>query len=962
MTSSLSTAPRLIGRQAEFETLSALVDRASERGGALVIRGEPGIGKTSLMTAASRHAAESGLRVLSAVGVESEADLPFSGLHQLVLPLMAGAREGSEQPASTDGVRDATKSVFDGLALLPHPQRDALSTAFGVGVGPAPDPFLVGLATLTLLSAATEERALLCVVDDAQWLDRASAQTLAFVARRLSDESVVILFAASEPGEDFRGLPELVVEGLSEGDARELLGSVAPGPLDERVRDRILDEMHGNPLALVELPRGLSPAQLAGGFGSPTVMSKPRPFSAWIEDSFLRRLGSLPAHTQQLLLVAAAEPVGDPAVLWRAAEQLGIPYDALVPAREAELLEIDARVRFRHPLLRSAVYGAASPAERQNAHRVLADVTDPEVAPDSRAWHRALAAAGPDEEVAAELERSAVRAQARGGLAAAAAFLERAVELTIDPALRTQRALTAARAKFEAAAPDEAAKLLAAAEIGPLDEPQRAQAQRLRAQIIFARSGSVIPGLTVGPQPPALLLEAAKRLERIDVELARETYLDAMTAAMRSGSLSPGRGVKAVAVAARAAPAGPEPPRTVDVILDGLTARFTEPFTAASPALKEALRSLAAPDDHSDDSSDWLWFVCPVTPEPLAPELWDDEAWYEVATRAVRLARDAGVLGVLPNALTYRATLHILAGEFSEASALIEEAYGITAATGNAPLVYPSLLLAAWRGEETSALEVIESGIEDAKGTGLGRGIGFAQLVTAVLYNGLGRYQDALAAARSACAEEDLGIFGWALAEQAEAAARSDEPEVASEALRQLAERTGASGTDWALGIEARSRALLSEGEVAERLYREAIAHLSRTRIRVELARARLHYGEWLRRERRRADAREQLRRAYDEFASMGAEAFAERARRELVATGEKARRRRDETRAELTAWELQIARLAREGLTNREIGAQLFINHRTVEWHLRNVYTKLGIKSRRGLHTALPESGREAS
>ena len=620
------------------------------------------------------------------------------------------------------------------------------------------------------------------------------------------------------------------------------------------------------------------------------------------------------------------------------------------------MLEIGGRVRFRHPLVRSAVYRAASPNDRQRVHSKLAEVTDPDIDPDRRAWHRAEAAAGPDDEVAAELERSAGRAQARAGLSAAAAFLERAVGLTLDPALRTQRALAAARAKFEAAAPDAASELLVTAELGPLDELQRARLERLKAQIAFGRTGSAdIPGLTVGPQAPALLLDAAKRLEPLDLELARETYLDAVTTAMCTGSESGRCGVRAVAEAARQAPPGPQPPRTVDLLLDSLAARFTEPYPAALPSLRRAMYALAGRDGRGDDSPRWLWFVCPVTPEPLAPELWDDETWHELATRAVRLARDAGALAILPNALTYRASLHVLAGEFAAGSALIEEAYGIADATGSAPLRYPSLLLAAWRGRESAALETIEAGIQDARARGLDRAIGFAQWVTAVLYNGLSRYQDALAAAQRACAHEDLGFFGFALSELVEAAARTDRRAVASDALCQLGERTRASGTDWALGIEARSRALLSEGDVAERLYREAIERLARTRIRVELARAHLHYGEWLRRGKRRVDARDYLRRAYDAFASMGAEGFAERAQRELLATGENVRKRGEETRDQLTPQEALVARLARERLSNPEIGAQLFISPRTVEYHLHKVFTKLNISSRVQLDRALP-------
>jgi DNA-binding CsgD family transcriptional regulator len=954
MSSTLSASQRLIGREAELETLLGLVDRVYERGGALLIRGEPGIGKTSLLTAASRQAAESGLTVLSAVGVPSEAHLAFSGLHQLLMPWLAGPGQRSGQPAATNGMHDASQSVLDALAQLPHPQRDALETAFGVGAGRAPDPFLVGLATLTLLSASTEERGLLCVVDDAQWLDQASAQTLAFVARRLSDESVVILFAANEPGEDLRGLPELVVEGLSDGDALELLSSAVPGPLDERVRERILDQTRGNPLALVELPRGLSPAQLAGGFGLTTAMSDPRSMSARIEDSFLRRIETLPADTQLLLLTAAAEPTGDPAVLWGAAEKLEIGYEALAPAVAGELLEVGVRVRFRHPLVRSAVYRTASLGQRQRVHRALADATDPDVDPDRRAWHRAEAAAGPDEGVAGELERSAARAQARGGLGASAAFLERAVALTVDLAPRTRRALAAARAKFEAGEPDAASELLTSAESGPLDDLQRARLERLRAQIEFARTGDTSIRGAVGPGAPRLLLEAAKRLEPLDVELARETYLEAITAAMLVSDETGGCSVRDAAEAARAAPSAPDPPRPIDLLLDGLAMRFTEPYATARLPLEQALTAMAGSTDREGDDPRWIWFACPAAPEPIALDLWDDQRWAVLATRAVKVARGAGALVVLPNALTYLACIRIHEGKFADASVMIDEAYAITKATGNAPLIYPSLFLAAWRGEETAALGVIQGGIEDARARGWGRAIRFAHYATSVLYNGLGRYEEALAAAQRARAHDDLGVLAWAHIELVEAGVRSDHLELACDALRRLEERSHANGSDWALGIEARSRALLSKGEVAERLYREAIERLSRTRIRLELARARLHYGEWLRRERRRRDAREHLRRAHDDFASMGAMAFAERARRELAATGETTRRRQDETRGELTAWELQIARLARDGLTNPNIGARLFISPRTVEWHLRNVYTKLGIGSRRELHATL--------
>ena len=930
MAATVPAAPRLIGRAAELEVLSRLLDGVAERGGALVVRGEPGVGKTALLD--SLLAGATGWVIARVAGVESEMEFAFAGLHQLCGPFL------------------------DRLGLLPRPQRDALAAAFGLRAGSAPEMFLVGLAVLGLLSEVAEERPVVCVVDDAQWLDRSSAQTLGLVARRLSAERVVMLFAVREPCAELRGLPEVVVEGLRDADAHNLLSCVVRGPLDARVHERVVAETRGNPLALLELPRGLSPAELAGGFGLPGMISDPRSLPRRIEDSFLRRLEPLPADTKLLCLVAAAEPVGDPALVWRAAGLLGIAPEALAPAVAAQLLQVGTRVRFRHALVRSAVYRAASPADRRRVHRALADVTEPDVDPDRRAWHRAEAAAGPDEEVAVELERSADRAQARGGLAASAAFLERAVGLTLDPALRAPRALAAARAKFEAAAIDTAAELLGIAEEGPLGELERACLERLRAQITFARAGPAgIPGLTVGPHAPALLLDAARRLEPLDAGLARETYLDALTTAMWAGSPNGGCGVTAVAEAARQAPPGPQPPRPVDVLLDGLVARFTEPYPAAAPALRQALDAVTGTGGRPGDSPRWLWFVCPVTPEPLAPELWDDQKWHELATRAVRLARQTGALALLPNALTCRATVHVLAGEFDAASALIDEAYAITEATGGAPLRYPSLLLAAWRGQQATALGLIEAGIRDASARGLGRPIGLAHWATAVLYNGLGRYTDAFPAAQRACGSEQLGVSGFALAELVEAAARSHNPEAASDALRQLADRTRASGTDWALGAEARSRALLGEAGDAESLYREAIERLKRTRVPVELARARLLYGEWLRRQRRRLDARDQLRSAHEMFTRMGAEAFGERARRELLATGETARKRTVETTGELTPHEARIARMARDGLSNQEIANQLFLTRKTVEYHLSKVFTKLGVTSRHEIDRALP-------
>jgi len=914
---SSDTGAGLLGRRAERAALDRMVDTArAGRAAVLVMRGEPGIGKTALLDYAAGRA--SGFRVLRAWGVESEMELPYAGLHQVCVP------------------------VLDRLEMLPGPQRDALQVAFGVREGQAPDRFLVGLAVLTLLSDVADGQPLTCLVDDAQWLDQSSMQALAFAARRLLAEPVAMIFAVREPsgGHELAGLPALTVAGLDDADARALLASAVHGPLDPQVRDRIVAETGGNPLGLLQLPRGLSPAQLAGGFWLPST----RPLASRIEHSFSWQFQALPRETQRLLLSAAAEPTGDVSLLWRAAELQELGPDAAVPAETAGLIDLGARVRFRHPLIRSAVYQAASAGDRRAAHRALAAATDPGVDPDRRAWHLAHAAARPDEAVAAELERSAGRAQARGGAPAAAAFLQRATELTPDPARRAVRALAAAQAKFDAGAADEAYRLLATAEAGSLGDLQHAWLERLRARLGFS--------LVRGSDAPPLLLSAARRLAPLDAVLARDTYLEAAGAAIFAGRLGGSAGVREAAEAARTAPPAPQPPRSVDLLLDGVATRFTDGYPASVGPLRRALYTFGREQALGEEDMPWrwLWLECPVTPEPLASELWDDEAWHSLATRAVTLAREAGALAVLPLALSYRACVHVHAGEFAAASALIEEAKAISEATGSAPLRYTSMVLLAWRGHEAHALDAIETDTEDAAARGEGRALGLAEYATAVLYNGLGRYDAAMAAAQRACQYEDLGFFGWALTELIEAAARSGRAGTAAGALEALAERTGASGSEWALGLEARSRALLNDGQVAGALYQEAIGRLGRSRIVVHLARARLLYGEWLRRANRRQDSREELRAAYEMFSRIGAEGFAERARRELAATGETVRKRAVDAFAELTAQEAQIARLAREGRTNQDIAAELFISPRTVEWHLGNVFAKLGITSRKDL------------
>jgi DNA-binding CsgD family transcriptional regulator len=913
------SAPRLglRGRRGECEALDRLVANAREgRSQVLVLRGEAGVGKTALVEYLVDGA--DGCQVARAAGVESEMELAFAGLHQLCSPMMGH------------------------LDRLPGPQRDALATAFGMSTGTVPDRFLVGLAVLSLLSDLAENQPLVCVVDDAQWLDQVSAQTLAFVARRLLAERVALVFVVREPLPDpdgpLAGLPELMVQGLRHADARALLDSAIHGRIDARVRDRIVAETRGNPLALLELPRGLTAAELAGGFGRPDA----RPLASQIEQTFVRRIGSLPVASQRLLLAAAAEPVGDVALLRRVAERLGIGTDAVAAAEAASLIEFGTRVRFRHPLVRSAAYRAANPGERQDVHRALAEETDPESDPDRRAWHRAHSAVEPDETVAAELERSADRAQARGGVAAAAAFLRRATELTPDPATRGVRAVAAALANYEAGSLDAALDLLAAAEMGPLDELQRGRLARLRGQITFARrrGGDALP----------LLLDAAGRLEFLDDQQAREAYLEAVGAAVFAGRLNGSVGVQEVAEAARAAPRGPLPPRLVDLLLDGLATRFSAGYASGAALLKRALQGFRLDIASSaDDTMRWLWLTWLV-----AGDMWEDETWHELATHAVRGARDAGALHYLPLALTYRAAVHVHAGEFDRASALIEESDAITEATGNSPLKYSSLLLVAWRGHDAGDSAVIQANARWATTWGEGRAMGLSDYLTAVLFNGLGRYQDALARASRACEYDDLGVLGPALAELVEAGVRGGAPDAAAVALRRLEERTTASGTDWALGVLARSRALVSSGQAAESLYREAVERLERSRIAVHLARAHLVYGEWLLRENRRADAREQLRTAHEMLSRFGAEAFAERARRELLTMGESVRQGAVQAHEVLTAQEAQIAQLAGVGMTNSEIGAELFISPRTVEWHLHKVFTKLDVTSRDKLRGAL--------
>jgi DNA-binding CsgD family transcriptional regulator len=835
------------------------------------------------------------------------------------------------------------------LDRLPGPQRDALRTVFGMSAGPVPDRFLVGLAVLSLLSDAAETRPVICLVDDQQWLDQASAQVLTFVARRLDAESVGLVFGTRVPGGALAGLPELVVEGLREADARALLETALTGPVDARVRDQIVAETHGNPLALLELPRGLPPAELAGGFGLPGAI----PLPGSIEESFGQRVRALSDQTRLLLLIAAADPTGDPELVGRAAARLGVgPTAGTGPAEAAAgagLAEFGVRVRFRHPLVRSVVYRSAPVQRRRLAHGALAEVTDALIDPDRRAWHRAQATSGLDENVAAELERSADRARARGGLAAAAAFLERAAMLTPDPARRAGRALGAAGTKIQAGAFAAAEDLLAVAESGPLSELERARADLLKAQLNSVTSR--------GGDAPLLLVQAAKRLEPIDPALARATYLDGLTAAMFAGRLaSRGGHTLDVARAASTAPRPPRPPRSPDLLLDGLAANFTDGYAAGVPFLRQALSAFGH-GMSADEELRWLWLAT-----ESALHLWDDYHWDFLSRRYVDLAHQAGALSELPLALSTRSYMLLFAGDLAAAASLTDEGQAITEATGSQLAPYAAMALAALRGSQAEASALIGSTLSDSGRRGEGIGMSVAEWANAVLNNGLGRYREAMWSAERALYHQEYpgmrypGAANWAAAELIEAAARSGMTAAAAETYRWIAEMTRASGTDWALGVEARSHALLTEGEVAEGLYQESIACLGRSRVRAELARAHLLYGEWLRRQRRRGEAREQLRVALGMLEAMGMEAFAERARHELRATGDTARKRADvASDQQLTVQESRIARLASDGMSNPQIGARLFLSPRTVQYHLSNVFAKLGITSRSQLAIALP-------
>ncbi|GAA0907168.1 LuxR family transcriptional regulator [Pseudonocardia zijingensis] len=832
--------------------------------------------------------------------------------------------------------------VLDHLAHLPAPQRAALGTAFGLRIGSPPDRFMVGLAVLGLFAEVAREQPLVCVVDDAQWLDTASAQVLGFVARRLRAESIGMIFAVRDAGDEHAvpelvGLPEMHVPGLPDHDARTLVVSAHPGPVDAQVLDRVIAESRGNPLALLELPRGFTPVEIGSGFGR----FGPAALPDRIAESFRRQFSTLSPMTQRVLLIAAAEPVGDPVLVWRASDRAGIGLDTDRAAREAsaELVEFGSRVRFRHPLLRSAIYEAAAPEARRQAHRALAEVTDPATDPDRRAWHRAQATAGTDEDVAAELEQCADRSQARGGPAAAAAFFERAADLTPDAGRRGKRLLAAAFAEHVAGMADAALRLLALAEASPLSALERAQADRLRARVAFT--------VKHGREAPALLLKAAVRLEALDVRLARETYMEALQAAWFAAHLATGPDVHDLSAAARAALAPDGSQSSSDLLLQGLVVRYTDGYPAGAPLLKRALEVVLDEDPSADIGLRWHWFAS-IT----SMDLWEYAAFDALTSRFVETARASGALAPLPMALTHRALLKVFSGDLASAGGLLEEFEAARDGMGVHDMPYAALLLAVWRGQEQQAAALVETATAEATRRGEGTGMIAASWAEALLCNSLGRFQQALSAARRATEpHQEMGLMTWcSLVELVTAAAGAGQVDAAVDALARLSGIARASGTDWALGLRARCRAMVSDAGAAESHYREAVERLGRTHIRGELARTHLHYGIWLRRQGRRGDAREELQTAHAMFTGMDMRAFAVLAARELSTIGESARARAQSGSGQLTVQEAQVVRLVRDGLSNAEIAARLFISPRTVEWHLSKIFSKLGVTSRRQL------------
>jgi DNA-binding CsgD family transcriptional regulator len=897
--------PALLDRRAERAAIDRVLDAVrSGFSGTLVLRGGPGVGKSTLLQYAVAAAPD--LRVSRIAGVESEFSMAFGGLHQLLAPCLSQEAE------------------------LPSPQRGALRVALGQEAGQPPERFLVALATLTLLSRTGEAQPLLCVIDDAHWLDPESAQVLGFVARRLRADRVGLIAGVGEPAAQpvFEQLATITVAGLPDAEARELLDSVAGGALNAQAVDRILADTHNNPLALVELGTQYTADQLSGRAGLP----EPLPLGQRLQEHFLRQVRRLSADARALTLLAAADPVGERGLLWRAAAHAGIDPDAATDETvEARVLEFAGdSVRFHHPLLRSAAYHGAGAADRRRAHRALSEAGPPEMRP----WHLAAAAVVPEEELAAELQSTGERAATRGGYAARAALLRRAADLTPDDTRRAEREVALAEATLMAGDPAGAQDVLGAALPRLTDVTARGQAHRLEGAIRFAQGHAA---------EAARVLASASQALTDDDRTARATMLLALQAAIWAGP----RQSREIARAARAFPRARAAPASVgDLLLEGYSARFTVGYEAAVPTLRAAVAALLA--DDLDPAVALPWFALGTT---AAGSLWDDQAVFDLSDRWVKMARAAGAFTTLPVALAFQAVSQSMAGRFREADAgwatMLEL---LTMSSGPGVLGVDSRnsgLLLAYRGQLPEARATGLAQVRESAARGQGGPADIGRYIVAVADLFSGDFAGAMSYAQTVIQDDPAYTAEVTLPELIEAAVRARDHEAAVTAYKTLSERALAAGTPWALGLRARCEALLTETADAEGCYLESISQLERSRMAVDLARSRLLYGQWLRRARRRRDARHELRTTHDMFAEMGAGRFAEQAAAELRATGERVRARVTETAVDLTPQETRVAGLAATGASDSEIAAQLFISPSTVDYHLRKVFRKLNVTSR---------------
>jgi DNA-binding CsgD family transcriptional regulator len=907
----------LLDRQAERAAVDEVL--RSVRNGfsaTLVIRGSAGVGKTALLGWATQTAPD--MRTCSVTGIEAEVELAFAALHQLLVPVLPGMEE------------------------LPDPQRHALQVAFGKEAGPAPDRFLVGLAALTLLARAAEERPALCLIDDAQWLDAESARVLAFVARRLYADQVGMLIAVAEPAaaDAFEQLPEVSVGGLPPEEAGQLLRSVARAPIDDRVVDQILAETERNPLALGQVGLELTAQELA----DPAFLPEPVPVGRRLTDGLRRQVARLDPNTHAFLLLLAAEPGRGRPVLWRAARNGGIDADtAAAEAEAAGLIELSAgSVRFCYPLIRSAIYYGAPDRDRRRVHALLSAACDPWDL-DRRAWHLGAAATSPDEEVAAELEHAASRAQARGGYAGRVALLSRSVELTADDGQRARRELALADAELSSGNPDTAQQLVDAALPRLADQGQRAQGERLMGEVLFAQ-GHVVDS--------ANLLASAARLLTPDHAAAREAMMAAMRVAIWAGPTE----AKEIATAAAALPRPAQPEaRVCDLLLEGFAARFAVGFGASIEPFRSAVSALRSEDP--EQVTELRWFEMGVI---AAASLWDADGVLDLTNRFLRAARAQGALAMLPVALALRATADCLVGRLADAEDRWREMREILAASRSATVVGVDSLsegvALVYTGRIAEARSVAAARIRESTSRGQGGVADVGRAIAAMADVWAGSYDAAVDAAATVVQDDIPFVTEATLPELIEATARSGQRSEAMSAFHIMSERALAVGTPEALGVRSRCAALVDDSDGAQASYQQAIGHLERSRAGVELARAHLQYGEWLRRRKRKRDARRELHAAHDMLEAMGATGFAARAAAELQATGEHVRPQAPAT-TDLTAQEARVAGLAAEGETNNQIAAQLFISPRTVEYHLSKVFAKLGVSSRAQLARRLPAS-----